>query len=103
MAETTSFSSSLIVVNNAAPKHAMGKVNGTGQMLASFVRAVGPALAGVLWGGSMQLSFFGHQFLPFAFFTSRGSGNPIYVRSVKVGDLSSCTAYTGMLWCEYQC
>ena len=55
------------MVNSAAPKHAMGKVNGTGQMLASFVRAMGPALAGVLWGGSIQLSFFGHQFLPFAF------------------------------------
>ena len=43
-------------------------MNGLGQTLASFVRALGPALGGMLWAWS--LGFFpgwGHQFLPFAF------------------------------------
>ena len=80
MAETNSFSSSLIMVNNAAPKHAIGKVNGSGQMLASLVRALGPALAGVLWGGSIQLNIPGHQFIPFAALSVVAAGTQfIYV------------------------
>ena len=67
MAATNSFSASMILVNNAAPMHALGKVNGTGQMLASFVRAVGPALAGVVWGSTAQLGLPGSQFISFAF------------------------------------
>ena len=66
MAATNSFSASMILVNNAAPRHALGKVNGTGQMLASFVRAVGPALAGVVWGSTTQLGVSGAQFISFA-------------------------------------
>lgn len=66
MAATNSFSASMILVNNAAPRHALGKVNGTGQMLASFVRAVGPALAGVVWGSTTQLGVSGSQFISFA-------------------------------------
>lgn len=67
MAATNSFSASMILVNNAAPMHALGKVNGTGQMLASFVRAVGPALAGVVWGSTASLGLAGSQFISFAF------------------------------------
>ena len=80
MAETNSFSSSLIMVNTAAPKYAIGKVNGSGQMLASLVRALGPALAGVLWGSSLQLNFPGHQFIPFAALSIVAAGTQfIYV------------------------
>ena len=46
----------MILVNNASPKHAFGKVNGCGQMVASFVRAKGPAGAGLVWGGTAQLA-----------------------------------------------
>ncbi len=78
MAETNSFSSSLIMVNNAAPKHAIGKVNGSGQMLASLVGALGPA--GVLWGSSIQLNIPGHQFIPFAAWSTVAAGTQfIYV------------------------
>ncbi|DBB02074.1 TPA: hypothetical protein ACH3X1_000646 [Trebouxia sp. C0004] len=80
MAETNAFSSSLIMVKNAAPKHAIGKVNGSGQMLASLVRALGPALAGVLWGSSIQLNIPGHQFIPFAALSIVAAGTQfIYV------------------------
>lgn len=65
MAATNSFSASMILVNNAAPMHALGKVNGTGQMLASFVRAVGPALAGAVWGSTASLGLPGSQFISF--------------------------------------
>ena len=67
MAATNSFSASMILVNNAAPMHALGKVNGTGQMLASFVRAIGPALAGVVWGSTASLGLPGAQFISFSF------------------------------------
>ena len=69
MGAANAFSGSMILVNNASPKHAFGKVNGCGQMVASFVRAIGPAGAGVVWGSTSQLHFAGKQFLPFAFVT----------------------------------
>ncbi|KAK9796255.1 hypothetical protein WJX73_006157 [Symbiochloris irregularis] len=59
------FTSSMIMVNSAAPHHAMGAVNGFGQSLACFVRAAGPALGGVAWGVSTTIPLPGHQFLPF--------------------------------------
>ena len=67
MGASNSFSGSMILVNNAAPRHALGKVNGAGQMVASFVRAIGPAMAGIIWGSTTQLQLPGKQFLPFAF------------------------------------
>ena len=67
MGATNAFSGSMILVNNAAPRHALGKVNGAGQMVASFVRAIGPAMAGVVWGFTTQLNLPQKQFLPFAF------------------------------------
>ena len=65
VAATHAFTSSMILVNHAG-RHALGPVNGAGQMLASFVRAIGPALAGVIWGFSLHMSLPGSQFLPFA-------------------------------------
>ena len=65
VAATHAFTSSMILVNHAG-RHALGPVNGAGQMLASFVRAIGPALAGVIWGFSLHLSLPGSQFVPFA-------------------------------------
>ena len=67
MGAANSFSGSMIMVNNASPKHAFGKVNGCGQMFASFVRAIGPAGAGLVWGWTTQLQLPASQFLPFAF------------------------------------
>ncbi len=69
MGAANAFSGSMILVNNASPKHAFGKVNGAGQMLASFVRAIGPAGAGLVWGSTTQLHLAGKQFMPFAFVT----------------------------------
>lgn len=60
------FTSSMIMVNTAAPRKSMGAVNGLGQALACFVRAAGPALGGILWGLSTIVPIAGHQFLPFA-------------------------------------
>ena len=54
------------MVNSAAPRDAMGAVNGFGQGLASFVRAAGPALGGLMWGLSTTVKAPAHQFLPFA-------------------------------------
>lgn len=67
MGASNAFSGSMILVNNASPRHALGKVNGAGQMVASFVRAIGPAMAGIVWGSTTQLHTPGKQFFPFAF------------------------------------
>jgi hypothetical protein len=66
------FTACIIAVNSASPVGDLGAVNGVGQMLASAARALGPALGGVIWGGSLSLFValgvptWGHQFLPFA-------------------------------------
>ena len=60
------FTSSMVLVNEAAPRESIGLVNGAGQTLASFVRALGPALGGGLWGfASTSLRPPLGQFLPF--------------------------------------
>ena len=53
-------------VNSKAPLKDMGKVNGASQAAASFVRAIGPALGGVLWGLSVSIPIRGHQLLAFS-------------------------------------
>ena len=68
---TNAFTACLILVNAAAPKDALGAVNGAGQALASAVRALGPALGGLSWAWSLQLepalpAWLPHQYLPFA-------------------------------------
>jgi hypothetical protein len=72
IAATNAFTSCLVLVNLVAPKESLGAVNGLGQTLASGVRALGPALAGIMWAGSIQVfnalgQLWGHQFLPFSF------------------------------------
>lgn len=60
------FTSSMVLVNEAAPRESIGLVNGAGQTLASFVRAVGPALGRGLWGfAATSLRPPLGQFLPF--------------------------------------
>ena len=54
-----------VQVNTAAPREHIGAINGAGQTLASLVRAIGPALGGVLWGGVTSLHWPGAQALPF--------------------------------------
>lgn len=55
----------MVLVNTSAPRHDMGAVNGLGQTVAALVRALGPALAGVMWAASLALPFQGHQYVPF--------------------------------------
>ncbi|KAL2912472.1 hypothetical protein HK105_208044 [Polyrhizophydium stewartii] len=45
----------MILVNDSAPgQHTLGTVHGFGQLAASFVRSVGPALGGTLWSWSLS-------------------------------------------------
>ena len=68
-------------MNAAAPQKDMGSVNGASQALASFVRAVGPALGGVLWGLSVIMPLPGHQAhclsTPFCSVVMFETGNPV--------------------------
>ncbi len=53
-------------VNNSGPRSQLGAINGAGQAVAAFVRALGPALGGLLWGASLHLPIPGHQYFVFA-------------------------------------
>lgn len=63
LAAQNSFSSSMIMINMCSPPKAIGAVHGAGQAMASFVRSVGPAVAGVMWGWSAAATFPFHQSL----------------------------------------
>jgi len=88
IAGTNAFTSCIILVNTSAPKGSLGAVNGIGQTLASGVRALGPALGGLLWAWSIKLfkalgleSAWGHQFIPFGIAALIGLGTlEIYKR-----------------------
>jgi len=64
-AAVTVFTSSMVMVNRSAPQSQLGEVNGAGQMLASFVRGLGPAMAGVEWGASVTSTRANAQFYAF--------------------------------------
>ncbi|KAF8979638.1 hypothetical protein BGZ46_005200 [Entomortierella lignicola] len=49
-----SYTSVMVMINNSSPPHLLGTVNGIGQTSASFMRAFGPALGGVLWAWSLS-------------------------------------------------
>lgn len=44
----------------------MGAVNGAGNTMQNMARAVGPAVAGMMWAGTSQIHITGHQFISFA-------------------------------------
>ncbi|KAG0299558.1 hypothetical protein BGZ98_009945 [Dissophora globulifera] len=54
-----SYTSVMVMLTNSSPPHLLGTVNGIGQTSASFVRAFGPALGGIVWAWSLsnKLSF----------------------------------------------
>ena len=73
------FNSSMVMVNVAAPKAHVGAINGVGQTLASFVRGVGPALAGALWSLSVATGLANSQFIVFAIVSAlAAAGNGLY-------------------------
>lgn len=66
VAGASTFTSSMVMVNVAAPPKQLGQVNGMGQSLAAFVRGAGPAIGGWLWSVSLATGLPYHQFLIFA-------------------------------------
>lgn len=55
----------MILVNITAPIEQIGPVNGAGNMLASGMRALGPALSGQLWALCLSTGIAGNQFMAF--------------------------------------
>jgi MFS family permease len=53
-ANVLGFTSITILLNNSAEKRQLGFVNGCCQTGASFVRAIGPALGGIIWSYSLR-------------------------------------------------
>ena len=76
---TFAFTSSMVMLNVAAPREHIGAINGVGQTLASFVRGAGPALGGGLWSVSVGSGLSGSQFIVFAFISCVAlAGNALY-------------------------
>jgi hypothetical protein len=71
VAATNAFTGAILLVNDACPPGALGRVNGAASLLSNAVRTVGPALGGVSWAWSLELAASGwlpsglHQYLPF--------------------------------------
>jgi len=51
--QTTAFTAVMIIVNSSAPTGDIGAVNGMGQSMAAFMRALGPLLGGSLWSSAL--------------------------------------------------
>jgi MFS family permease len=58
-----SYTAVMIQINHSAEEEYLGSVNGLGQSLASFARAVGPAIGGILWSFSVRFNFMFLNFL----------------------------------------
>lgn len=84
IASTNAFTACIILVNQSAPQGTLGAVNGAGQTLASFVRALAPALGGLSWGWSTALKVPGHQFLPFGFMALVALGTLLVYRGFQL-------------------
>lgn len=52
--QTFAFTSIMVMINNSATLETLGVINGAGQMCASGVRAIGPALGGIMWQFSLK-------------------------------------------------
>ena len=66
-------------MNHSVTAENLGKVNGLGQMLASFARFIGPAFGGILWSLSVQTSFVFINFICAAFIMSCTSIVTLYL------------------------
>jgi len=83
VAATSTFTSSMVMINLAAPPRQLGQVNGMGQSVAAFVRGAGPALGGLLWSLSLSSGLPLHQFLVFA--------------GLCLASVGTCAVYSGRL------
>lgn len=65
-AACAAFTGAIVMVNALSRPEQLGAVNGVGQTLASLARGVGPAVAGVLWGATVEgLRVQGAQMVPY--------------------------------------
>jgi len=69
MVYATMFTCSIILVSNSAKPNQRGSVNGVAQSVASFVRALGPLLGGLVWTWSVSISFSLHNHIPYVIVT----------------------------------
>lgn len=57
MCGSLQFTAVMIQVNHSVPSECLGAVNGLGQSMAAFARAIGPALGGIFWSLSIRNHF----------------------------------------------
>eukprot|EP00192_Tetraselmis_astigmatica_P008292 CAMPEP_0117685994 /NCGR_PEP_ID=MMETSP0804-20121206/22140_1 /TAXON_ID=1074897 /ORGANISM="Tetraselmis astigmatica, Strain CCMP880" /LENGTH=652 /DNA_ID=CAMNT_0005497511 /DNA_START=83 /DNA_END=2042 /DNA_ORIENTATION=- len=94
VAATSTFTSSMVMVNVAAPPKQLGQVNGAGQSIAAFVRGAGPAVGGLLWSLSINTGLPYHQFLVFSLLSLMSLGTTLvyYPQILHIPGLEEGTA-----------
>lgn len=65
IAKIMALSSSTIIINTVAPMKQIGSVNGASQTLNALARAIGPFIAGIVWGLCADSGVPGKQYIPF--------------------------------------
>ena len=65
IAKIMALSSSTIIINTVAPMKQIGSVNGASQTLNALARAIGPFIAGIVWGLCADSGISGKQYIPF--------------------------------------
>ena len=65
IAKIMALSSSTIIINTVAPMKQIGSVNGASQTLNALARAIGPFIAGIVWGLCADSAIPGKQYVPF--------------------------------------
>jgi hypothetical protein len=66
VSQTSTFTSAMVLINVTAPNGQLGRVNGMGQSIASFVRGAGPAIGGYVWALTLGTGLPGHQFIVYS-------------------------------------
>ncbi len=65
IAKIMALASSTIIINTVAPMKQIGSVNGASQTLNALARAIGPFIAGIVWGLCADSGIPGKQYIPF--------------------------------------
>lgn len=77
--------SSMVLINLAAPRGNMGAVNGAAMALTSLARALGPAFSGTVWAIAVSLKFPGQQFLGFGLMAVASAASAFLYRCAPEG------------------
>lgn len=66
LCQSCTFTCAFVLINISAPPEQLGRVNGVGQSVASFVRTAGPTAGGFTWALTLGSGLPYHQFIVYS-------------------------------------